>query len=666
MRSVVFRLNLVVAVILFVSSGFLRDSFAQDAVELLERAIPASAADCTPARTAAVRKAATELDDWAAARSWEPRKPDPNKIVAVIREVVESKQRADASLQKVLKLRGEFLAIPEDKGRRNSIRQFLQVTATLIDLSGRLQATQRDTISHGSYDLSPYPKQIDELLDLLAKDRVEIGAAVMSYVLFDPPASSGFKPYPAATRKKTLELIAATKQIDLMDSLDQFLRQKSTTDSLKIVAAETIRAIGLPQDARQGQEDPPSKVTAGSLHDIISSIDAKRLNQDLEQRRIKLLEWLARRMKYGVEGGVFRYGNLELRSGDWLLMRGASPYNMFSDLTPGLFTHVGVVTVETDAKGIRRFLLVDLPERGAYIPATPVDTYLKRTLHYFFLRHEDLAVQQAMGQAGADVIGNETQFDLTFRTDRVLKLKGKPLKGRRLNTYCAGFLLLCAQTTSAPRTEFFPVNEHPPGGHCQANLKRLGLSIGDNFISPTGALFSSKMSIVGRRNPIYSPLREVKEAVYDHFAYSMVDKKLTPAPNTLQALRAKFAGLAKYNPWLAKELAKRNNVSEHLDLEAAAQAAAVVETLDEIADGKSGEFSEARQAFMAGPVEQLAKAGLKQKEIERIKMYRKRHQQLYSRWLEGLSPRDVRIELVQYYQEQGTKAVDERFFRSTK
>jgi hypothetical protein len=49
-------------------------------------------------------------------------------------------------------------------------------------------------------------------------------------------------------------------------------------------------------------------------------------------------------------------------------MRNPSPYNLFTDLSPGLFTHVGVITAETGSDGIRRMVVVDLPERGERMP----------------------------------------------------------------------------------------------------------------------------------------------------------------------------------------------------------------------------------------------------------------------------------------------------------
>jgi hypothetical protein len=345
-------------------------------------------------------------------------------------------------------------------------------------------------------------------------------------------------------------------------------------------------------------------------------------------------------------------------------MRNPSPYNLFSDLSPGLFTHVGVVGVEKGDDGICRFVIVDLPERGAHIPATNVDAYLSRTLHYVFLRHDDPDVCKTMGQAAGDIIGNESQFDLTFETSRVAALRGKPLKGQRIHTYCAGFLLVCAQQTSAPREDFFPIKEAAASGNMLANLNRLGLSIGEDFISPTGAIFSPRMQIAGRREPMYDPAREVQEAIYDYFAESMSRKTLTPSPDAYQTLRENLAALSKHVPWLARAMAQAHDVSEHMDLEAAAKAAAVVETLDDITEKNLNAFAEARAAITAGPMDDDARGQYTHDAINLINAYRQRHARLCQQWDAGqLSARQLRIELVEFYVQRGRRQLDERFFQ---
>ncbi len=389
-----------------------------------------------------------------------------------------------------------------------------------------------------------------------------------------------------------------------------------------------------------------------------------RLSANLAARRKELLSSLEVLASQGITGNRYRIGGFEVQAGDWLLMRNPSPYNLFTDLSPGLFTHVGVAAIEEGSDGVRRMVLVDLPERGSSIPATNVETYLARTLHYCFLRHPDAEVAAAMGQAAADVIGNESQFDLNFRTDRVLALKDEPLPQQKVHTYCAGLLLLCAIKTSAPRTDFFPIPEFPAGGRTVDNLAKLGLSIGDDFISPTGAMFSPKLEIIGRREPMYDPKREIEEVIFDHFAELLETQTLVPSPDLFQSLRLKMAEASKSNPLLAQALAKAAQVNAKTDLVAAAQAAAVVETLDDIAYSCSDDFLDARDLLMAGPIESLAAEGYSREDQEVARQYFRRHADLYQQLRSNsLTPRQLRVKLVQYYSELGKHELQHRFFK---
>ena len=200
-------------------------------------------------------------------------------------------------------------------------------------------------------------------------------------------------------------------------------------------------------------------------------------------------------------------GGEDLEPGDWLLMRNPSPYNLFTDLSPGLFTHVGVVTLEKGSDGIQRMVLVDLPERGNRMPATNIDTFLERSRHYLFLRYPDSEIGRRMGDTAASLIGSEAEFDLTFRTDRVAELAGQPLAGKKITTYCAGLLLLCALETGHGREEFFPIPEGAAGGETVDNLAQLGISFGRDFISPTGGLFSPRLKSSPAANRLMIPTR---------------------------------------------------------------------------------------------------------------------------------------------------------------
>ncbi len=613
--------------------------------------------------------AAEQVEARAADVVWKPKRGKPDRILKSIEEIVVAKNSVDDALQRVLDLRTQFVNESPDDERREHVRHYLRIAAQLIDLSGRLRYLLRDAIDNATYDLSPYPDHVDRLIATLTKHRVGIGAIVMSYALFDPPPDSGVAPFGDEDKRNVLELFAATRDIELTPFLADFVRQDGVSPPLVVRAAEVIREIGLPQDPRPGtphpSRPPAPVITAAELRDVLIKLDAHGLDDELLQRRMDLLSWLDERIAHGVVGDTFRVGTFDVRAGDWMLMKNPSPYNSFTDLSPGLFTHVGIVAVEEDKNGFRRFVIVDLLERGERVPAVNVDAYVRENTNWFFVRHRDAEICQQMGQAAADLIGNEFHFDLNFRTDRVLALKGKPLKGQVIYTYCAGILLLCAQQTDLPRDEFFPIPENAAGGHCPDNLKKLGLSIGEDFVSPTGALFSPNMLIAGRREPMYSPGLEVKEAVYDYFAESMVNRKLTPSPDAYQALREKLATLSKYNPWLAQALAKANNVSHRMDLEAAAKTAAVLEALNDIAEDQRIAFREARPAIVRPEsIEQLTEQGLEAESIQRIEEYRARHQGLLVRWqARQLTPRELRIELVNYYKQQGQAELNNRFFR---
>jgi hypothetical protein len=347
------------------------------------------------------------------------------------------------------------------------------------------------------------------------------------------------------------------------------------------------------------------------------------------------LAWLAARNEHGFEGVTYRLGQFEVQPGDWLLMRNPSPYNLFTDLSPGLFTHVGVVTAEAGSDGRRRMVVVDLAERGTHIPAANVETFLDRTLNYVFLRHPEPAVASKMGESAAAIIGNPAEFDLNFRIDRIAALKGVPLAGQKIHTYCAGLLLLCAEQTDEPRDVFFPITETAAAGYTQANFAKFGLSVGNGFVSPTGALFSPRMEIVGRSEPMYDPQRQIEQAIYDHFAQLIEQKDLHPTADFFQSLRLKVAEYSKSSPLLASALAASANVSAQMDLVSAAKTAAVIETLDEIATGASREFQEAREAIAEGapPItnSQPISAGSGQSTPEQrgaIDKYRDRHADL--------------------------------------
>jgi hypothetical protein len=683
-------------------------------LDRLDTIVPQRAADFGGQNVDDFNKATDATERWAAEAARFTPKTRPGEVMLAISYLLTAKDRVDALLNRTLQTRTGFAPL-DAKGQATAIRHFLATTEGLIDLSGRLRYMLFDVLNFASDAVSDRSAATEQLIDMLRQHRSSVGAVAMAPVLSDPntddaddksdaglgaeagPRSvirgrnapqvreaarpAGLSPTKIRLKRKVLDLIAATGQTDLYADLADFVRDPGTPPELLVAAVETIRQIGLPQDVRPGQDPqvPAPAITARELYGLLARVRPETLPRQDQQRATALLNWLSQRAQRGIAEDIVRIGTFDVQPGDWLLMRNPSPYNLFTDLSPGLFTHVGVIAAETGKDGIRRLVLVDLPERGTSMPATNVDAFVARSLHYVFLRHSDPEVGRKMGETALSLIGSPTEFDLNFQTDRVTALRGQPLAGKKIHTYCAGFLLLCAESTGRPDDEFFPVPEKPAGGNTVANLAKLGITFGNHFISPTGALFSPQMQIVGRREPMYDPQREVEEAIYDHFAENLATKVLTPSPDLFQSLRQKVVEASKGNPVLTRAIANAAHVDKDLDLVSAAKTQAVVETLDEIAYGNSGQYIKARHAIMEGapPKDAAAKdpaakdAAAKDEdakpktpqELAEIAEYRGRHPELTAQWDQNqINPRTLRIELVKYYTAKGQRELDARFF----
>jgi hypothetical protein len=636
-------------------------------LERLAKLVPTDAASFADMNVDEYRKATDAIDRWAAELVRFDNSPRPNEMLIACNALLNAKDRVDRQLEQALALRTGMATLDKSQ-RRTAINNYLAVTSGLIDLSGRLRYMAFDALTFTADEIAPIPGLQDQLLDALARRRSTIGAAVAVDLLFDPPADEGEKdklpPASPATRRKVLELIAASGQMDLVKHVARYARDPKTPPSLLLAAAETIRRLGLPQDLRPGQdpEVPKPAITAKELLGLLTRIPAQQWPRGERARVADLTAFLSQRAKVGLTEDRVRMGSFDVQPGDWLLMHNPSPYNLFTDYSPGLFTHVGVVAAEKGPDGIRRLVLVDLPERGTTMPATNVDAFVDRSLNYVFLRHPDPNAARKMGETAATLINCPTEFDLNFQTDRVTALKGQPLAGKKIHTYCAGFLLLCCQDSGRPREDFFPLEEAPAGGNTRDNLAKLGITFGDHFISPTGALFSTKLQIIGRREPMYDPQREIEEAIYDHFADGLKNEQLNASPDLFQSVRLKLAEASKTNPLLASALASANHVDKDMDLVSAAKTAAVVETLDEIAYGNSGEYIAARRAIMEGPVPGADAAANPADQAKRAEL-RARHAQLAALWdKEQISPRALRVELVNFYTARGIAQLDARFF----
>lgn len=638
--------------------------------DTLERRVPRAAEQCTVGRAAEMREAAEAVDQWGSevGALFEPMPFE--QALGRARRVLDVKRRVDLLADNLLAIRTQFAARSGLATQRDEVRNFLTMTDQLTDLSGRLRFQLSETLAALAELYAENDAQRTQLVETLIEYRSTIGALITVQFLFDNSlVFADERAQRELLHQRVIKLIGVSGQASLVDRLAQYIEPADRSASLVVAAAEAIRDVGIPQEVRPGTPDdlPKPAITARTLLKRLARLDPAAIDDDLATRRKALVESLEAVAARGLVEDVYRVGVVEVRPGDWLLMRNPSPFNMFTDLTPGLFTHVGVATVETGSDGIRRMVLVDMPERGKNMPATNVDIYLLRTLNYLFLRHPDSAVAEKMSDAAHSMIGNEIEFDLNFRTSRVYELQGQPLAGRKIKTYCAGLLLCCALQTDRPAAEFFPLGEYPSSERTQKNLGTLGLSIGDNFISPTGALFSEKLHVVGRREPMYDPRRDVEERIFDYFAFGMRDKTLNMKAEGLGDLRIRLAEASKGNPLLAQALAQVNQVSADLDLVSAAKAAAVIDTLDEIAFGASAEFAAAFDALRGPPVNELRRRGASTSAIEKVQKYLARHDDLLRRLIDGkLTPRQLRVELVEQYSQRGTAEMDRRFFSTGK
>jgi hypothetical protein len=238
-----------------------------------------------------------------------------------------------------LALRTRFAAAPAGPGRQVSLLSYLRITSSLIDLAGRMRYQLRDALGHAAHQVAGRPDLRDRLIELLIQNRSGIGAALMSAVLFPAPPdrASGAVAPSAATKARLLELIAVTGEFTQLAQLADLARRRDTPGELVVLSADAIRRVGLPQDERPGggaasrPDEPPSRppITAASLYELVERANPSQLSGHTARLREGVLTWLAGRKARGLEDESYRLGAMELRPGDWLLMRNPSPYNLF-------------------------------------------------------------------------------------------------------------------------------------------------------------------------------------------------------------------------------------------------------------------------------------------------------------------------------------------------
>lgn len=639
---------------------------AAEPIEQLERAIPRRGDSWDAACVRTVAEAAFALDAWAAEQAWPARAtaaspPNDAEVVARLVRLVEAIARVDRCVESVVDLRGGFVGPGADDERLLRAGQYLSLLATLNQVQGRLRYMLHEAIENATYSLDARQPSFDLLLETLLRQRSRIGAEVMTYMLFDPDPSGPVRPFPASRKSECLRLLSACGSTETLDDLGQFLNEPNVSPELMIEAISAIRQIGLPQDPRRGAslDEPIPSVYAAQLREILSRLVIPAETTELQQQRDDLLSWATQRAQLGVTGETFRWGSNQLRGGDWILVSQTSSLRCVTNLSPGVFTRAGVVTEDTGGDRKRRFLVVALPEQADQVEATNVDVFLSQASSFLILRHTDPEVARHMSAAARELIGNESQFDPLLNAERVAPRSGQPLRGQLVHASSGGLLLLCGQAARRSREELFPILEQPAGGYLVTNLQQLGIAIGPHIVTPTGALFSTSMQIVGRGDPHYEPADEIAQAICDHGIHRLCDERWTVSPVMKQTLARHLIQVSRSTPWLSRALTRARDESAHRDLESAAQATALLDIIEATAR-RNAEACVAAVAALQPPTEDNSGDAVRLPSEARLGS---RHQALFADWRAGkLNPWQLRSELVEYYIQAGCQQLDQLFF----
>lgn len=635
---------------------------SQELITQLENLAPLQLTDYESERISQLESIARNLNAESARLCKQCAVVAPQQIFNGARHMSNLRQRTDTLLHRMLEHRLLFADQPKDEKLLEHVRQYLTAMTALVDLCGRMNEHYAGILRDASFMADRFRDGYIQLAELLRADESGIGVAVLAWSLTEPA-----EPLPApqqevldSFRRVLLVQMYQKGRPEVIPVLAELLRSQAHPQ-WRLVAAEAIMRIGLPQDPlpTADEADRPS-ITAGELVDTLTTL-RPLLPTALQARFQTVYQWAKARSQAGLSEPELVFGGVSIQPGDWILLRNSSPYNSCTSLAPGLFTHVGVAALHQGEDGKRRLVVVDVTERKRWIDGDNVDKDLASAIHYCVLRHEDPQVGKRMGEVAATLIGNEMEFDLTFDTAKVAALRGQDLRGKKIVTYCAGLLLLCAQETGLPREEFFPIPETPLPGNGRANFESLGLSFGDDLLSPTGSLFARRMKVIAFSKPMFDPVREVQQRVFDHFPKAMQEKILKPRANLYQQLRLELAEFARSRSTLKQLIAAAANINPDTDLVAAAKAAIVVETIDEVAFGAGEAYERAMQALTAGPLETLQ--DLPPDQIQQITQLREQHSDLWQQLQSGTRfPRDIIDDLIDFYAEQGCREMDRRFF----
>lgn len=582
--------------------------------------------------------------------------------------LMQAARRIDQRIDETLQLKRRVVDQPAGESRRDSIKNYVWVVSKLIDVSGRLRETERLAIEGVAKRFSKESSARDQLFQLLLENSSSTGASVVADWLFRPPSVSNAER--DQVRHQVLALISATREVALVRDVARFLRHGGPDANSTLAAVETICTLGVPQDLFDASPStdygPPT--SASELRAYLDHLDHRQFSPSQRVRHAKLIARLDARIARGVTSPRFQIGRYEVAPGDWVLMHNGSPYNLFTDISPGLFTHAGIVTAHVADDGRPRMVIVDVPQRSATVRATNIEAALGRARYFVALRHENHEAAKRMAEVAAQIIGNPVAFDLCFTTKHVEAIVGSSLDGVCLKTHCAGLLALAALESGAQRSEFFPIPERPGDGLTLQNGERVGMIPDDDLLTPTGAMFAPTMHIVNRSHPVFVPHQYVESTVYERFSNLVRTHVINPEQSWNQSLRESFAVAAGYSPWLKSVAAGRAGVNPQTDLASASRVLAIAEILNEIAQCASSEFLLAEESLLR-PTAELGdpqRGATGSDATDRCVQMRNRHARLWSGLRDGtVSAWEVRQYLVGYYVARGERECLQRLFDVT-
>ncbi|MDA1015129.1 MAG: hypothetical protein O3A00_11840 [Planctomycetota bacterium] len=516
-----------------------------------------------------------------------------------IHQVTIAKHRVDSAFRRWFQNRKSVARHASEDGSKTEVVEFLTACDELLRLSGRLNYQLRVLILDLAVDINSSNAQRRILLDQLIKDECRIGGQLMAPMLIDPPAGTPSRAIAATLEDKRVLLshLAKSGHRQTMWYPAAFLAAESTSASDRIHAAQTLVNMGLPQDPLSWKSTSPADlpITAKGLLKLVEETPQRDLLKADRRMRIRLMQSLKDLNSRGHADGQYHVAQLSFRRGDILLFRNASPYNRLTSLSPGLFTHVGLVTQFQDQDGRMRIVLVDANERAKKIGVSNVDAELSSPLFFAIMRPTNRTHASAIAEQARSLIGKEFRFDLEFQHSQIHRHTRQPLKDQdKIVTYCAGLVAICIQSSGAKLEDYFPLDEGPRNQMAADNLASIGISI-ERIYSPTALVFSPHLELVHFSDPMYSPDRVIEQATFDHFANRLAQDRLSIRATTVQQLRQQVANVSSQNTLVARLLAAAAGVDQKTDLQSAARVQTAIEVLDEIVRTTGQEYRDAMQ-----------------------------------------------------------------------